>query len=429
MQALLHNVTTAVGDASLIGETLMTPVKKCADGYQYTFSILDPRLTIYQRTGEVCKRSLVFLAATLAAVPAVALASAGSVSKLVDLYRKFDEKVSPSSEVSDYIPPILKPFSRTGDRATAYLRARIVADEAHMPLYYKPFKGSEIFAFDRLELNRGPKYYRDIVYLNTSEQIQSFQLANRTQSILYLVPFAPFNRELVRESQACSIPKYQPDWAQHQIRLKQLLQVESEKLHLPEDAYTIALHIRDGGNYDDNNTKTLHPLKLPSLNFYIGELIRVIEMKKKDGQNKFFIHIFTDALDPEKICNQVRDQVHVEDAQVAFSFTPRDRATLQYDAGNMDQFQCMIRADSNLSGPIVAVSNTELNIFPSGFDMRNNEIIISEVTEERRDAEKTRLLTYYNKPMEGWLPNWFNRFFYRYFGVHQVPLQESDRFR
>lgn len=429
MKAILHNVTMAMGDVSLIGETLMTPVKKCVDGYQYTFSVLDPRLTICQRTGEVFKRSLVFLAVTVAAVPSIVLASIGSVSKLVDLYRKFDEKVSPISEVSEYIPPLLKPFSRTGDRAVAYLRARIVADEANLPLYYKPFKGSEIFAFDRLELNRGPKYYRNIVYLNNPEQVRNLQSADKTQSILYLVPFAPFNRELARESEVCLLPKYQPDWAQHPVRLRQLLQVESEKLALPRDAYTIALHIRDGGNYDDNNTKTLHPLKLPPLNFYVVELIKVIEMKKQNGQNNFFIHIFTDALDPEQIRDQVRSQVHMEDAQVVFSFSPRDRATLQYDTGNMGQFQCMIRADSNLSGPIVAVSDTEIDIFPSGFDTRNNEIIISEVTQEKRGFGKTRKLTYYSKSREGWLPNVVNCLFYRYFGVHQVPLGEGDRSR
>lgn len=423
MRALLHNVTTAMGDASLIGETLVIPARKCAEGYQYAFSILDPRLRICQRIGEIFKRSLVFLAATFAVVPSVALSCIGSVSKLVDLYWKFNEKVSLSSEVSEYIPPILKPFSRTGDCAVAYLRARIVADEANMPLYYKPFKGSEIFAFDKLELNRGPKYYRNVVYLNDPEQIKNLQLADRAQSILYLVPFAPFNRELTREGETCSFPKYQPDWAQHQVRLKQLLQVESEKLDLPKDAYTIALHIRDGGDYDDNNTKTLHPLKLPSLNFYIGELIRVIEMKKQEGRNNFFIHIFTDALHPEKIRDQVRSQVHMENAQVALSFTPSDRATLRYDAGNMGQFQCMIRADSNLSGPIVEASDTELDIFPSGFDIRKNEIIITEVSRDRRGVDKTRQLTCYSKPMEGWLPNWFNRFFYRYSGVHQVPLE------
>ncbi len=421
MRTFLHNVTTAFGDADLIGESLMRPVRKCVDGYHYTFSIFDPRQEICQRIGEIFKRSLIFLVATLAMVPSAALASVGALSKLVNLYGKFDEKVSSRSEISEYILPILKPFSRTGDHAAAYLRARIVADEAGMPLYYKPFKGSEIFAFDQMEMNRGPKYYRNIVYLNTPEQIHSLQHADKTQSILYLVPFAPFNRELDRENEVCSLPKYQPDWAQHQVRLRQLLQVKSKKLDLPKDAYTIALHIRDGGNYDDNNTKTLHPLKLPSLNFYSGELIRVIEMKKQQGQNNFFIHIFTDAIHPERICDQVRRQVHVKDAQVAFSFTSRDRATLQYDAGNMDQFQCMIRADSNLSGPIVAASDTELDIFPSGFDIKNSEMMISEVTHKRRGVDKTRRSTCYRKPMEGWLPNCFNRFFYRYCGVHQVP--------
>ncbi len=421
---LLHNIKTAMGQADLIGDTLMIPSKKCINGYRYTFSNLDSQQGRCQQMGEVFKRSLTFLVATLAVVPSTGLASVGAVSKLIDVYRKFDEKVSSSSEIREYMPVILKPFSRTGDRTVAYLRARVVADETGIPLCYSPFKGSEIFAFHQLERNTASKYYRDIVYLNTPEQIQGLRDADRTQSILYLVPFAPFNRDLQRETADCSFPKYQPNWTQHQDRVKQLLQVESEKFNLPDAAYTIALHIRDGGDYDDSNTKTLHPLKLPSLNFYIGELIRVIKMKKQEGQRNFFVHIFTDAIHPENIRDQIDSQVRVGGAEIIFSYTPRDQATLQYDAGNMHQFKCMIRADSNLSGPIIAGSNTEIDIFPSGFDTRKKEVVISEVTQEKRGINRTRLSTGYSKPMEGWLPRFVNEFFYRYFGVHQVPLSK-----
>lgn len=430
MSVLLHNVTVAVGDTDLVGGTLMIPVRKCINGYQYALSNLDPCEGIYQKTAEVFKRSLVFLLATLAVLPSTTLASAGSVSKLIDLYRKFDEKVSNYSEVSSYIPPILEPFSRTGDLTTAYLRARITADKAGMLLYYRPFKGSEMFAFDKLERNRDPKYYRKIVYLNTSEQVQDLENADKTQSVLYRVPFAPFNRELDRESKACSYPKYQPDWTQHEFRLQELLRIKSDRLSVPRDAYAVGLHIRDGGTYDDNNTKTLHPLKLPPLNFYIHELIKVIQKKSQEGHKKFFIHIFTDAIHPEDILEQVRSEVsrelrELEGFNLNFSFTPRADVTLKYDAGNMNQFQCMIRADSNLSGPIVAASNTELDIFPSGFDIKNSEIIISEVTQKEKNGNKERQHTHYSKPMQGWLPNWFNRFFYGYFGVHRVSLEES----
>ncbi len=422
--ALLHNITTAIGDADLIGDTLLIPARKCIDGYRYTFSTGDCRQKTCPQIDAVFKRSLTFLVTTLVVFPATGLASIGTAAKLVDLYRKFDKKVTARSEISEYVPLFLNPFSRTGDRIAAYLRARIVADSAGMPLYYQPFKGSEIFAFHQLETNRGPKYYRTVVHLNTPKQMRSLTDVDKTQSVLYLVPFAPFTRELERESAVCQFPRYQPDWTQHQNRLSKLLHVESEKLELPRDAYTIALHIRDGGDYDDNITKTLHPLKLPSLNFYIGELIRVIEMKKQEGQHAFFVHIFTDATHPENIRDQIRSKVQLENAQVAFSYTPLERATLRYDAGNMHQFKCMIRADSNLSGPIVAASGTELDILPSGFDIRKNEIMISEVTQERRGIDKTRRSTCYPKPMKGWLPLCFNRFFYRHFGVHQVPLKD-----
>lgn len=421
IDALLHNMSTAIGDTGLVGETLMVPLKKCLKSYRYTFSAMNPEQELSQRIGEIFKRSAEFLAASLAFVPSLILAGIGSISKLVDLYRNFDTKVSPQSEVSSYLPPILKPFSRTGDRVAAYLRARIVADQTGMPLHYTPFKGSEIFAFDELETNRGPKYYREVVYINTQQEVERLQSVDKLQSVLYLIPFASFNRELERESATCSLPKYQPNWTKHQLRLRQLLRVESEMLNIPENTYKIALHVRDGGDYDDANTKTLHPLKLPSLNFYTGELSRVIKMKKEAGEKVFFVHIFTDALNPKAILEKIQSQVQVDGVEIQFSYTPKEQATLEYDVGNMGRFDCMIRADSNLSGPIVSASGTPLDIFPSGFDTRNNEVVISEVTQDSF-SDRSKQAAYYSKPMEGWLPSSFNRFFYNYFAVHQVPL-------
>ncbi|PIS02159.1 MAG: hypothetical protein COT85_06390 [Chlamydiae bacterium CG10_big_fil_rev_8_21_14_0_10_42_34] len=424
VDALLHNATTAMGDEDLMGDTLMEPIRKCVEAYGYSISAMDGKQEGCQRVFEVFKRSAAFFVATLAVAPSIGLAGMGAASKLVDLYAKFDEKVS-QSEISDYIPLILKQFSRTGDRTVTYLRARVAADEVDMPLYYKPFKGSEIFFFDQMEQNRGPKYFREVVYLNTQEQVEALKGADKTQSVLYLLPFASFYREIEKEGDACSMPKYHPDWTQHKVRLSQLLTIESEQLELPEDAYPIALHIRDGGDYDDNNTKTLHPLKLPSLNFYIGELNRVIEMKKNEGEYNFFIHIFTDAIDPESVLDQIRGQVNAEGVDLAFSFAPREEATLRFDAGNMHRFKCMIRADSNLSGPITAASETELDIFPSGFTIDEDEVVISQVYINQAGKEKVAEATGYRKPMQGWLPMWFNRFFYSYFGLRQVPLAEE----
>lgn len=423
MGILLHNVTTAMGDPDLMGDALMVPLRACAEAYQHIFSVLDPRLDMFGKIRECAERSFEFLGAAILGIPAIIFASIGAGLKLVDLYRKFDEKVSKVSRVSDYIPPILKPFSRTGDRMVAYLRARIVADETGMDVHYQPFKGSEIFAFDKLEeQNKGSRYYRQIVYLNTNEEIESLKSVDKTQSILYLVPFAPFNRKLDRESDSCSYPKYQPDWTQYKDRLKQLLHVCCQKFPEKEgNPYTIALHVRDGGDYDDNNTKTLHPLKLPPLNFYTNQLTQVLQTKQNEGQNTFLVHIFTDAVNPKDITRRIRKAIERTNVSVKFHY--KEKPTLLGDAGNMDQFQCMIRADSNLSGPIVAASETELDIFPSGFDIQGNQIIISEVTWNNKTFKnQTTYSTNYPKPMKGWLPHWFNRFFYQYFGVHQVPL-------
>ena len=425
LNAIQHNISAAYGDNSLIGESLTLPLKYCFRGYRYTFSSSPENSHLTQRICNVFTKGLSFLTSTVGLAPSLALTAIGMGSKLAHLYGTFDQKVC------DHLPWILKIFSRTGDRTVSYLNAKILSEELAIPFCFTPFKGCEMFQFNRIEANRGPNYYRKVVHLKTREQIDALRGADKTASALYLLPFYPHERNVAAETSGSSYIPYTTDWQGHRGRVRELLHVENaELIDIPRDCYSIALHIRDGGRVDDNNTKTLHPLKLPCMSFYTEELRKVLIAKRDAGETNFFIHIFTDAENPSEISAKIIEEIRdVPGVRYRVQYAPREVVTLKNDAGNMHRFQCMIRADSNLSGPIVQGSEvTELDIFPSGFDIvpNNNQILITQVKKVQRALhpggadqpvlERVR----YSKQMEGWLPMRFNRFFHDYYGVFRV---------
>ncbi len=107
--------------------------------------------------------------------------------------------------------------------------------------------------------------------------------------------------------------------------------------------------------------------------------------------------------------------------RVTLSYTPK--ATLTDDIANMSRFICMIRADSNLSGPIVEGSKTvEIDIFPTKFSMSPDwrTLSISEVRMVQNRNRITNTETDYPKPVvQGRLPRFFFERFYEYSGIIQ----------
>jgi hypothetical protein len=171
ISAISHNLSTAVQDPELYGDCLTVPFAKCYQAFQCTFSPLSGGMV--QKIGDVTARAFSCTVAVFAVIPSLALAGAGTIIKWGDLYRRFDQKVAKRSEIGTHIPFVIDQFSRLGDRNAAYLNTRIVADQSGLPLYFKPHKGCEMFAFDKMETNRGPRYYREVVHLKTPGDIQA----------------------------------------------------------------------------------------------------------------------------------------------------------------------------------------------------------------------------------------------------------------
>jgi len=431
----IYNLKTAVQDPNLYGESFIQPLRLTVKGYKNTFSSWPANLTIDRKIAEIFKR--VALAATsFLSIPITApLAVLGVAIKWIYLSARIDQLAHKGSALGSHLPLILEIYSRLGDRTVAYLNTKYLAEELGLPVHFTPFKGCDYFQFSKEEKDVGPRYYKKVVHLRNADQIESLKKnMDKTNSTLYLLPFFPHTRDLDKESQSCNYINYNIQWEKFRPTVKKLLEVVKphDKLDIPKDAYTIALHIRDGGDFDDGNTKTLHPLKLPCIDFYTGELNQVLNSKEIPENQPVYIHIFTDACEPKKVYEQIETSIskYQGTRQITLSYTPKEKVSLANDIANMSRFQCMIRADSNLSGPIIEGSETtQLDIYPIGFNAAEDfkTISITKVqwvkrgekgaTDEARDYP-----TNYLKERTGWLPRLFVDKFYDYYGVYKTPF-------
>lgn len=419
------NLITAINDQNLHGDCLMVPLRLSVQAFRRPFSACPVNQPLIQKLSEIFKRAM-FLIASVGVIPAIPLAMIGIAVKWMDLGLRINQLVHKGPAMGYHLPMILKIFSRLGDRTVAYLNTKCIAEKYNLPVHFVPFKGCENFRFSQEEALTGPRYFKKVVRLKNAEDIEALARVNRDESTLYQLPFFPHTRDLQEEGSRCSYIKYATDWASFRARVGELLTVikPHTQLNIPEGAYSVALHIRDGGTFDDGKTKTMHPLKLPPMNFYVGELRRVLTSNQIPQGMPVFIHIFTDAVDPKKVRDVVQASLSGLDLQGrAIQLSYSENASLSDDIANMSRFKCMIRADSNLSGPIAEGSRTlELEVFPTHFkvDPKWKEISISQVriVTHRNDVRNVET-DYPKKVVKGGLPICFFRKFHDYFGIIQ----------
>jgi hypothetical protein len=417
------NLITALTDPNLYGDCLLAPFKLSVQAFQHTFSRWPVTRSVDEKIVEILKKTFFLTASTIGFFPAIPIALAGMAAKWIDFGLHMDQLVHKGSAIGSHLPLILKLSSRLGDRTVAYLNTKYVAEKYDLPVYFLPFKGCENFKFSQEETFTGAQYFKKIVHLKSAEEIKNLAYVDKTESVLYQLPFFVHTRNLKEETFGCSYINYETDWASFRERVGDLLTVIKPHIliNIPENAYSIALHIRDGGDYDDDKTKTLHPLKLPPMNFYLGELKRVLMSDQLPLEGSVFIHIFTDALEPQKVYDEVQESLSGFDLhgrEIKLSYC--EQASLTDDIANMSRFQCMIRADSNLSGPIVEGSKTvQMDIFPTHFkiDAEWKEISISRVRIVTHQDVANVETDYPKKVVTGGLPRWFFQKFHDYYGV------------
>jgi hypothetical protein len=245
---------------------------------------------------------------------------------------------------------------RFGDNLITYLHAKWFAYEHQIPLIYKPFHYSSHLVLDDKEfkITELINFPRHRHYLDRGPVNPRIHLP-----ILYMCPYFPEDDWEQRNTLSFNdIPwfYFQVNWKDPGFR-KVVREMIAPKQPLslvipPRNCINIALHIREGGGYDDKVNLEWgspdNPMKFPPLSFYAEGLKTVLE--SLNGQD-IYCYLFTDAQYPEELANQLRSHLP-EGSSIQFDYRKKQN---QYNLNVLEDFfsffnfDILIRSQSNFS--------------------------------------------------------------------------------
>jgi hypothetical protein len=261
--------------------------------------------------------------------------------------------------------------SRFGDNLLCYLHAKWLSYHYKLPLLYVPFPHSDQLALHTKEkrLDTGI-----VPFLNKIKFVSGTDINSLPHNTLLTVPYfveCPEYTILRPHFKKCY---FKVEWKNRTFRkLINEMVAPSPALPLvypPKGKLSIAIHVRDGGSFDNTAMKKDNFLKFPSYQFYLEALEVILN---KNLKKPIYIYLFTDAIHPQKIKDRFqayfKDYNHIE-----FGCTPAQAGDKQLliDFFSMLNFDCLIRGESNFSTVVSKLKDFKILITPK-YQMGDNK--------------------------------------------------------
>lgn len=281
---------------------------------------------------------------------------------------------------------------RLGDNLITYLHGKWISHKYDLPLLYKPFPMSTLFALHYEETNmynrKEEKLYKQIL-LGRGHEINK----ETEKESLYIVPYfpeSPAERVYFRDGHGDFFPFFAVDWKDKEFRklaLKLLEPIEPVELcSRPKDVVSVAVHVRTGRGYDHNSIYLDQPLKIPPKTFYLEQLSTICEIY---GDIPLHFHMFTDDPDPESLAADFA--AHLAGKNVTFVYREsenrHDKNVLE-DFFSMMQFDALIRPESSFSILASLLKDYEVLIYPADFEIINKVPYINRVVIETSEGSQ-----------------------------------------
>jgi hypothetical protein len=278
---------------------------------------------------------------------------------------------------------------RFGDNLLTYLHAKWLAHEYNMPFLYRPFKYSSDLVLDEKELcyDAEQEKYRKKIDLGFAHPSPMF-----SPQCLFICPYFP---EIEWELNRQKYYTFKVDWKNAEFRrnVREMIALKRpcSLTTPPKDILSVAMHIRDGGAFDDYEHHYKHPLKTPPITYYIESIHKVLELFK--GQ-PIYCHVFTDALQPQELVDQIEKTLPL-DAQIVFNYRKennRDDANVLEDFFSFFNFDVLIRAESNYSIVPALIHDFAVVYYPLTYSIRGRVVTIDKIKVDIDEAlfEKCR---------------------------------------
>ncbi len=226
------------------------------------------------------------------------------------------------------------------------LRAKWISYKYEIPFFYKRFDYSTKLVLHkketRLENALKKKNYQVVPWREQPIDCK------HPDYFVYVCPYFPGDRW---ETDYSGYYHFDVDWKDKKFRNIVLKLIAPQKalqlIHPPKNTVNVAMHIREGGGLDSEETRLRLPMKLPPLHFYLDGFSKVLALFP---DKPITCHIFTDAKNPDSFVQHLKTIVP---PNVSVNFTCRttnshDKNVLE-DFFSLFNFDCLIRPQSNFS--------------------------------------------------------------------------------
>lgn len=296
-----------------------------------------------------------------------------------------------------------KPWhGRLGDQLWNICKSLLLADKYSLPFIFKPFSNADKFPSQQhsaIQEESKKKiikvFYEDDIKKNLHKE-----------NILFLTNFYTRPNELLYN--------YCLDHKQFHNKLRSLFtpNTTTNRINLPNDKITVALHVRKGSKTDPQQsslqeyvtTDTMtnyvvdqqelfvassehktnssavdkrYPLKFPPHQYYIDAIKKLSELLH---HKPLYVHLFTDHHNPEMLVKKIKQLVDLPNIEwQARSNKTKQEITVFDDFYNMIQCNCLIRSDSSFSKVIQLLGNYQTIIYPINGTWYDKKLIIDQV--------------------------------------------------
>lgn len=262
-----------------------------------------------------------------------------------------------------------------GDNLIAYIHAKWLSFTNKIPLLYKPFAFSELFAFHDSE-KRFQSRMQSLFDQTVDVQGEFDVIYKDTSKTLYVVPY--FSEYPVDDGQGLKF--FEMNWEDKKFRkhLKSFLKPKEEfsYLKLPKGKVSVAVYVKKGTGSDGAADRQLRPLEFPSHSYYIDQIKKINTILQG---RPLYVYVFTDDRNPAQIVKQFKQAINLTNITYDYRKSGADRKYIVNDFFNMTTFNCLIRPEANLAIAAEALGDYMLVIKPVAYRMENEEVVIESV--------------------------------------------------
>jgi hypothetical protein len=249
---------------------------------------------------------------------------------------------------------------RLGNQLITYWNALLFSKAYNLPFLHKPIsKNDTLFSPDQTGEYFDKKQQAQFSKTVLVKSPYNFPKAlNRYDGTLYLIPCDENFETKLLTAHKINTRDYQQARLNFSQRFTPVVKVQD--IFRPKNKITVAVHIRQGGDYDKtplsqqllcikNTNRTIkqakhpdifYPLKFPPLQYYVDQIRNLWNML---GKKSLYIHVFTDDKNPNKLIAQLKKSLN----GLPLTFAARlkgnkHNANVLDDLFAMAKFDCLI---------------------------------------------------------------------------------------